>query len=230
MYYVSISKFHELSGPLSVVMLAVVSRTPGNPFLMSISLMQYPRSLSHLSKSSCQRSRLIAQYLINLIHNLRRQLLHHLQRLHTGSNLLRSTGTRNRRTNIRILNNPRERESSLIATKLIRNRLQLLHLLNLLLPVISAKPLPHHLHNLVLASTQPAIPGDTIIVLPSQHSNLERGKDGKTETVIFVEEAEFALDFVAGEEVVLRLFHQRADHVKALCDGPRHGDFFAVPL
>ncbi len=111
-----------------------------------------------------------------------------------------------------------------------KTHLQLLNHLDFPLPTLVPKLLIHHRRPLILATRQPTIGRDPVVVLARQDAHLQRTEDGQAEPRLLVQQREFLLHLFPREQVVLRLLHQRADHVQSVGEAPGRRDLVGVPL
>ena len=188
-----------------------------------------PFSSNHL-EAPRQRRRLIPQHLVDLGHDLVGQLRHDFQRLDRVGDLLDLARARDRARHVRVLDYPRQGQRRLVAAQLLRDRRELPHLRDLALPLLVAVAVRHRFGEVVPTVGVAAVGGDGVVVFSCQDPRFQGREDGQADAVVFVEEGEFFLDFVAGQHVVLGLFDDGADQVEAVGVGPGDGDFFAVPF
>ncbi len=195
-----------------------------------VTLLTSPETIPHL-ESLRQLLWFIPQNTLNLLHYLRCQLLIRLNSLNALINLLRPARPRNRTADMLILQHPRVGQGALRDAQLPSNRLQPLHDLQLFLPALVAVPLIHLLDEWVLVLVrEPRVRRDAIVVLARQNARLERREDGQAHAGRLEAAQVVGLDALPGEHVVLRLFHQGADHVQPVGDAPRFGDLVGVPF
>lgn len=146
----------------------------------------------HRSEPPHQRLRLVAKNLVNLFHDLVRQLGYNLQTLYCIIYLLLSAGTGDGRSNVWVLQYPSVSKTGLSCLKFVGNwlvcssvlvtdsdqttltNLQRLDQLDLRLPVIVSKSLTHALDEVVVALTETAVIWDAIVVLSCQDTALNK--------------------------------------------------------
>lgn len=174
--------------------------------------------------------RFVVQNLINLLHNLRRQLFHRSYSSAILIHLLRAAGTGNGRADIGVLKHPRQRKSAHLNFQLIRNGLQLVDLLDDAVPCVLAGAAPVPLDELDAGLGEARVVGDAVLVLAGQDALAHGREDGQAQPRLRVEVGEFALDLFAGQHVVGGLLHDGADEAELIGVAPGGGDLVGVPF
>lgn len=200
-------------------------------FLFSVLSTYIPRpNIENLVTHNNSR-RLVVQNLINLIHNLRRQLINRRHGPTILIHLLRPTSTRDGSAHVGILQNPRQRQCAHLDSQLIRNRLQLVDLLDDAVPGILACAVPVALDELDACLVEARILGNAVLVFAGQDALTHGGPDSKAQaTCLAVEVGEFGLDLFTLQHVVGGLFGDGADEAELVGISPSLGDFIGVPV
>ena len=176
-----------------------------------------------------RRGRLVLKDGLNLLHNLRSELVNKGQSLEVVLNLLDLGSTENDSANVGVLGGPGEREVGSSGTETLSDLGQLAHLLDLGLALLGLEALDGALEE-GLVGGEAGVLGNAVVVLAGEQAAGKRRPDGGAVAVLLEERSVLVLEALAVEGVVLGLLDDGGNQVVLLGEVDGLLDLDGAPL